>query len=53
LLYRDGLDHISEAGFDPLTPADVEALETLLGEEAELVEQFGSAYELYSLEGAQ
>lgn len=53
LLFQQGLDHILEAGFDPITRADVAALETLLVEEAELVERFGSAYELYLLGGAQ
>ena len=53
LLHRDGLDHILEAGFDPVTPADMEALEALLEEEAALVQSFGSAYELYLLEDSQ
>ena len=50
LLYRDGLNHILGAGFDPVTPEDVAALEALLEEEAALVKSLGSAYELYLLE---
>lgn len=50
LLHRDGLEHILGAGFDPATPAAVEALEALLEKGATLAERFGSAYELYRLE---
>ncbi|MEA3377009.1 MAG: glycosyltransferase family 39 protein [Chloroflexota bacterium] len=51
LLHRAGLDHILEAEFDPVTPADLQALDDLTTEHMSLVDSFGSAYELYRLRG--
>ena len=49
LLHRAGLDHILEAGFDPVTGEDVELLERVIDRHMTLMESFGSAYELYRL----
>lgn len=51
LLHRAGLDFVLEDRFDPITPTDVATLETVLSRHLTLVERFGSAYELYRLEG--
>jgi hypothetical protein len=51
LLHRAGLDHVLDRGFDPIGPEDLESLEKLTAEHLSLVRGFGSAYELYRLEG--
>jgi len=50
LLHRAGLEFILVDRFDPVTPADMRVLEELLTHHLALVENFGSAYELYRLE---
>jgi hypothetical protein len=51
LLHRAGLEHILEAQFDPITPADLDTLDSLTTEHMTLIESFGSAYEVYRLSG--
>jgi 4-amino-4-deoxy-L-arabinose transferase-like glycosyltransferase len=53
LLYRAGLELVVAEQFDPVAPEDLEALDELLSRHAVLVQEFGSAYELYRLEEAQ
>jgi len=53
LLYRAGLELIVAEGYDPATPQDLETLDELLSRHAVLVQEFGSAYELYRLEEAR
>jgi len=50
LLHRTGLEHIIEAGFDPITPDDLRVLDELRTHHLVLVENFGDVYELYRLE---
>jgi len=50
LLHRTGLNHIVERGLDPVTPRDLEVLEDLKTQHLRLLEDFGSAYELYTME---
>jgi hypothetical protein len=50
LLHRTGLNHILERGLDPVTSRDVEVLDELIAQHLSSVEDFGSAYELYSME---
>ena len=49
LLYRDGLDHIVEAGFDPVTAADLTVLQQLQEEALTPVASWDGAYQLYAL----
>ncbi len=49
LLYRTGYEAIVKAGFDPVTPADVQALAALVEEHLQPVAAWGDAYELYAL----
>lgn len=49
LLYRGGYEVVVEAGFDPMTEADVAALERFIDEELDLVQEMGDVYELYAL----
>jgi len=50
LLYRAGLEFILAERFAPVTPEDLRTLEELRDHHLALVEDFGSAYELYRLE---
>jgi hypothetical protein len=52
LLHRTGLDFVVADQFDPVTLEDLQALEELTARHLTLVEDFGSAYELYRLEEA-
>jgi hypothetical protein len=49
LLHRAGLDHVIDAGFDPIAAEDLALLETLRAEYLGLARTFGTAYELYRL----
>jgi len=49
LLYQTGLEHILEAGFDPITPDDVAALTALQKDHLRLIHDEGGAYLLYKL----
>jgi hypothetical protein len=49
LLHRTGLDLVLQEQFDPVTPEDLEVLDSLKDEHLMLLESFGSAYELYRL----
>jgi len=53
LLYRLGYKMIREAGFDPLTEADMAALDDLQAHDLTLIESFSDAYELYALSSPQ
>jgi len=50
LLYQAGLEHVLEAGFDPVTPEDLQVLDELKAHHLTLVKDLGAAYELYRLE---
>jgi hypothetical protein len=49
LLYRLGYEAVVEAGFDPLTEADIASLEALQRHTLQEVRDFGGAYTLYRL----
>jgi 4-amino-4-deoxy-L-arabinose transferase-like glycosyltransferase len=49
LLYRQGYEVVREAGFDPLTEADVTTLEELRRHHLQDVQAFGGSYVLYGL----
>jgi hypothetical protein len=49
LLYRQGYEVVREAGFDPLTEADVTTLEELRRHHLQDVQAFGGSYVLYRL----
>jgi len=49
LLYQTGLEHILEAGFDPITPDDVATLTALQEDHLRLTHDEGGAYLLYEL----
>jgi hypothetical protein len=49
LWYRWGYERIVEAGFDPITEADQEALDRLVQTELVLMEDLGGVYQLYAL----
>lgn len=49
LLYRQGLDAIVEAGFDPVTPRDLAILRELQASELAEVDRLGETYVLYEL----
>nr|NIO69935.1 hypothetical protein [Anaerolineae bacterium] len=49
LLYQTGLEHILEAGFDPITPDDVATLTALQEDHLRLIHDEGGAYLLYEL----
>jgi 4-amino-4-deoxy-L-arabinose transferase-like glycosyltransferase len=51
LLHRTGYEAIVEAGFDPVTPADVQTLAALVDGYLQPVAGWGDAYELYALSG--
>lgn len=50
LLYQDGLEHIVEAGFDPVTDEDLTVLRQLQEEALTPVADWDGAYLLYALE---
>ncbi len=50
LLHQAGLDLLLEAGFDPITAADLRVLAELQSRHLILVESLGSAYRLYRLD---
>ena len=49
LVYRHGYEFLMESGRDPLTTADIAALEELLTQAAGLEQDLGGYYQLYSL----
>jgi len=49
LFYQQGFEMIHEAGFDPVTEADVVTLEALRRHHLQGIQEFGSAYVLYEL----
>jgi hypothetical protein len=51
LLYRLGYEAVVEAGFDPVTPADVRTLAALVEGHLRPLAEWGDAYALYALSG--
>jgi len=51
LLYRLGYEAVVEAGFDPITPADIRTLATLAEEHLQPIAEWGDVYALYALNG--
>jgi hypothetical protein len=51
LLYRLGYEAVVEAGFDPVTPADVRTLAALVEEHLQPIAEWGGIYALYALNG--
>jgi hypothetical protein len=49
LFYRQGYQVVRQAGFDPLTEADLAALEELQAHHLQQVQHFGDVYTLYRL----
>jgi hypothetical protein len=51
LLYWLGYEAVVEAGFDPVTPADVRTLAALVEEHLQPIAEWGGIYALYALNG--
>jgi 4-amino-4-deoxy-L-arabinose transferase-like glycosyltransferase len=50
LLYRQGMQAIIQAGFDPITPRDMAVMQDLQARYLSPIRQWGDAYDLYELE---
>ena len=49
LLYRQGMEAVVEAGFDPVTPRDLAIMQDLQARYLSPIAEWGDAYVLYSL----